>query len=48
MRSLKILNAIAGSVVVPLFEITLIQISLPSQIDLSSVIVEGLIELPIK
>ena len=48
VEALHTLNAIAGSVVVPLLLITLTQISLPSQIDTTSLRADGLIELPIK
>ena len=45
---LKILNAIAGSVVLPDLEITFIQISLPSHISRRSDNAEGLMLFPAK
>ena len=47
-KSLNTLKAIAGSVVVPLFEMTFTQMSLPSHRATISLRLEGLIELPIK
>ncbi len=46
--SRKTLKAIAGSVVVPDFEITLTEKSLPSQIATNSLSEDELIELPAK